>query len=355
MKNTIFFLLLLPLGLLAQPATKRAKNIIFLVGDGMGTGQIFAGLTVNKGSLNLGRCTAIGFQKTQAADAFVTDSGAGATAFSIGRKAKNGAIGVDADEKAHETILETAQKAGQSTGIVVTCSITHATPACFYAHVPKRSQNEDIAAQLVSSNVDMFVGGGKNFFVKRADGRNLANELTAKGYQVVDSTADISGYASGKLAMFTADVEPRKLLDGRGDILLNGVKAGLRVLPKNPKGFFLMIEGSQIDWGGHANNTNYITSEMLDFDKTIGAVLDFAQRDGNTLVVITADHETGGLAIMDGDMTEGRVQGKYTTGGHTGVMVPVFAYGPGAESFIGIYENTAIHSKMMVASGLMVK
>ncbi|MVM29225.1 alkaline phosphatase [Spirosoma sp. HMF4905] len=338
-----------------QPlVAKKPKNIILMVGDGMGTAQIFAGLTANHGTLNLTRCTAIGFQKTQSADAFVTDSGAGATAFAIGKKAKNGAIGVDAQEKPQQTILETAKKNGLSTGLVVTCSITHATPASFYAHVPSRSQVEDIAADMLKGNVDVFVGGGRNHFAHRKDGRNLVQELQTKGYQIADSTADLSTIKTGKLAAFTADLEPKKISEGRGDLLLNGTTTALRLLDQTKKGFFMMIEGSQIDWGGHENQTNYIVGEMLDFNKTIGAVLDFAEKDGNTLVVITADHETGGLAITDGDMQAGQAEGKYVTKGHTGIMVPVFAYGPGAEAFIGIYENTAIFDKMMAAYALRI-
>lgn len=355
MKFTISSLCLLSLTVplsLAQPKPVRSsapKNIIFMVGDGMGTAQIFAGLTANHGTLNLERCTAIGFQKTQSADKFVTDSGAGATAFSIGKKAKNGAIGVDAQDQPQATILETAKKSGLGTAIVVTCSITHATPASFYAHVPSRSQNEDIAADLLKGAVDVFVGGGKKYFDQRKDGKNLVEALKTQGYQVADSTADLNPFKTGKLAVFTSEGEPRRISEGRGDILLNGTSTAIRLLNQNRKGFFMLIEGSQIDWGGHANQTEYITSEMRDFDKTIGAVLDFAKKDGNTLVVITADHETGGLAIADGNMKTGQVTGQYVTKGHTGIMVPVFAYGPGAETFIGIYENTAIFTKMMQA------
>ncbi len=111
----------------------------------------------------------------------------------------------------------------------------------------------------------------------------------------------------------------------------------------------MMLEGSQIDWGGHENDAPYVTSEMVDFDKAIGAVLDFAEKDGNTLVIITADHETGGMAITNGNMETGTVEAKFITKGHTGVMIPVFAFGPGAEAFSGIYQNTDIFTKMLEA------
>lgn len=332
-------------------AIARPRNIIFMVGDGMGTAQVFAALTANHGTLNLMRCTAIGFHRTQSADQFVTDSGAGATAFAIGKKTRNGAIGIDAHAQPHETILETAKRAGRSTGIVVTCSITHATPASFYAHVPSRSQNEAIAAQLLTSDLDVFVGGGRLYFDDREDGRDLVEELKTKGYQVVESSDDFTNVSAGKLAVFTAGHEPQKLSEGRGDVLFTGTQTALKLLDQNEKGFFMVIEGSQIDWGGHANDTNYVIDEMLDFDKTVGAVLDFAQQTGDTLVVITADHETGGLAVVDGDAADGSVEVAFATGGHTGVMVPVFACGPGADTFIGIHENTAIYHKLLQASG----
>ncbi|MES2730991.1 MAG: alkaline phosphatase, partial [Bacteroidota bacterium] len=349
-KNLVLFtILLISLSCFAQkplPA-KHPKNVILLIGDGMGAAQIYAGLTANKGHLNLERCTSVGFHKNQAADAYVTDSGAGATAFAIGYKAKNGAIGVDANDKPQPTILEIAGKNGLASGLVVTCTITHATPACFYAHQVSRSMEEEIAADMLKSNVDVFIGGGQKFFTQRKDGRNLIQELKAKNYQIADSTADLSQFKKGKLAAFTANDQPKKIAEGRGDQLLTSTQTALRLLDQNKKGFFLMVEGSQIDWGGHANDAQYIINEMVDFDKSIGAALDFAEKDGNTLVIITADHETGGFSLIDGDMKTGRVEGKFTTGHHTGVMIPVFAFGPGAEAFSGIYENNTIFHKML--------
>lgn len=345
---------ILPAASPKMPTGKMSDNVILMVGDGMGTAQISAGLTATNGKLNLTRCTAIGFQKTQSADAFVTDSGAGATAFAIGKKARNGSISVDATGIAHPTILEIAKQNGLATGIVVTCSITHATPACFYAHQPSRLQVENIAADLLNGSVDVFVGGGRRHFTQREDGRNLVDDLQAKGYQIAHSTDNLNQFKTGKLAVFTADLEPGRITENRGDVLVNGTQAALRLLSQNRKGFFLMIEGSQIDWGGHANETDYVMGEMLDFDRAVGAVLDFAEKDGNTLVVITADHETGGLTITNGDSKANTIESRFSTGDHTGVMVPVFAYGPGAEAFIGIYENTAIFDKMMAAYALRV-
>lgn len=334
---------------------KKAKNVVLMIGDGMGTAQIFAGLTANKGKLHLERFPYSGFHKSQSSDGYVTDSGAGATAFSIGKKTYNGAIGVDATRVAHTTILELAAQQKKATGMVVSCSVTHATPASFIAHQPARNMMEEIAADFLNTNIDVFIGGGKKYFNNRKDNRNLLDSLRKRNYQVMDTLPDILKVTKGKLAGFIADGEPPRVTEGRNDQLLQSTKVALNILQQNKNGFFLMVEGSQIDWGGHANDIAYVTSEMIDFDNTIGAVLDFAEKDGNTLVIITGDHETGGLTVTGGNMNEGTVEAKFTTGGHTAVMIPVFAYGPGAEHFGGIYENTAIFDKILHSFNLNTK
>jgi alkaline phosphatase len=332
----------------AQQQT-HPRNIILMVGDGMGCAQIYAGLTANHGSLNLERCPVVGFHKNQSADQYITDSAAGATAFACGQKTYNGAIAVDVNRSPLTTILEVAEKHGLSTGLVVTCSVTHATPACFIAHQPSRSLDENIAADFLKTDIDVFIGGGRKFFVHRKDSLDLFDSLKSHHYQVVNSMDELAKVHHGKLAGFLADEQQPRFSQGRGDQLVKSTATALEILKQNPKGLFLMIEGSQIDWGGHADDAQYIIEEMLDFDRTIGVVLDFAAKDGNTLVVITADHETGGFSINGGDMKAGTVDGHFTTKDHTGVMIPVFAFGPGAERFAGIYENTAIFHKMMNA------
>jgi alkaline phosphatase len=335
----------------AQKRSRSPKNIILMIGDGMGVSQVYAGLTGNKGHLNIERCTSIGLHKNHASDKYVTDSAAGATAFACGQKTYNGAIGVDPQKKPCATVLEIAEEHGLSTGLVATCSITHATPASFIAHQPSRSMDEAIAADFLKTDIDVFIGGGRKFFAQRADGINLVDSLKARNYVIANTIAEVQASKNGKLAAFLAEEQQAKFSEGRGDELVKSTEVVLNILKQNRKGMFLMIEGSQIDWGGHANDTQYIIDEMIDFDNAIGKVLDFAQKDGETLVIITADHETGGFSINDGDMTTGRVDGKFTTGGHTGVMIPVYAFGPGSESFSGIYDNTAIFHKMIEAYG----
>lgn len=333
----------------SQKSKKHPKNIILMVGDGMGVAQIYAGLTANHGKLNLEQCTTVGFHKNQASDKYVTDSAAGATAFACGQKTYNGAIGVDASGKPIPSILEVAEKNGLATGLVATCSITHATPACFISHQPSRALDENIALDFLKTDIDLFIGGGRKFFAHRTDSVNLIDSLKARGYQIANSITEVQQITSGTLAAFLADEQQSKFSTGRGDELVKSTEVALQLLPRNKKGMFLMIEGSQIDWGGHSNDAQYIVDEMIDFDNAIGKVLDFAKKDGNTLVVITADHETGGFSLNGGDMKTGLVEGKFTTGSHTGVMIPVFAFGPGAEQFSGIYENTDIFHKMMSA------
>ncbi|MCG8308203.1 MAG: alkaline phosphatase [Cytophagales bacterium] len=330
---------------------QRPKNIIFLIGDGMGTSQVYAGLVANKGDLYICTMPVSGFSKTNSSDKFITDSAAGATAFSIGEKTYNGAIGVDKNGVPKQTILEMAEAKGLGTGLISTCAITHATPASFIAHQQNRGMQEEIAADFLKTDIDVFIGGGRKYFNQRKDGRDLLRELEAKDYDVIASIDSLRFSKGDKVAGLIAEEHPEPMILGRGDMLVRASRFGMDKLKKNKTGFFLMIEGSQIDWGGHDNNVPYITTEMLDFDKTIGEVLKFASKNGETLVVITADHETGGFAITGGHIEKGIVEGKFTTGGHTAVMVPVYAYGPKAELFSGIMENTDIFYKFKEALG----
>ena len=333
----------------------QVKNVILLIGDGMGLTQISAGLYSNNNSLNLEQFKQIGLHKSYASNNLITDSAAGATAFACGQKTYNGAIAVDPDTVAIKTILEEAEQAGLSTGLVATSTIVHATPASFIAHVKARKMYEEIAAQFLETEIDYFVGGGKKFFTNRADSRNLFQELEEKGYVVSDFVKEdlskISLDPSSNFAYLTSNNDPLMASQGR-DYLQEAALKGIDFLNQHSdKGFFLMVEGSQIDWGGHANNSDYIITEMLEFDRTIGEVLKFAKKDGQTLVIVTADHETGGYAINPGSKM-GQIEGAFTSDYHTGSLIPVFAYGPGAEQFAGIYENTAIYHKMKAALGL---
>lgn len=348
----LFIALLIGLSAHAQQRSgkyPKAKNIILMIGDGMGAAQVFAAYTAQKGQLNMMTFPVTGFSLTQSESHYITDSGAGGTAIATGRRTYNGAIGVDMNKQPLTSILEIAKQNGLATGFVVSCAVTHATPASFYAHQGSRAQDEDIAADLLKTQPDVAIGGGYKFFAHRKDGRNLIEELKKAGYQVADSASDWSNYKSGKLVALLSYVHPPKITAGRGDMLAKGTQTALNILSQNKKGFFLMVEGSQIDWAGHDNDFEYNVQETLDFDKAVGVALEFAKKDGNTLVIVTADHETGGLALTEGSIAEGKVGGKFISKDHTAVMVPVFAYGPGAEAFGGVQRNTDLFYKMLNA------
>lgn len=331
------------------------NKVIFMVGDGMGLTQITAGMYANNRRLNLERCRVIGLHKPYSGSHLVTDSAAGATAFSCGIKTYNYAVGVDMDTIPCKTILEEAIERGFATGIVATSTIVHATPASFYAHNFYRKNYEDIAEELVNSNIDYIVGGGLKYFRNRTkDDRDLTAEMDSIGYNIsnyfLEDFEQIKPDKSAPFAFITSHDDPLPAASGR-DYLLKATLDGLEYLNnKSESGFFFLVEGSQIDWGGHSNNGEFIISEMIDFDNTIGAVLRFADRNPGTLVIITADHEAGGCAIQP-ESSWDKMQFKFTTDGHTGTMVPVFAYGAGADLFAGIYENTAIYHKIKALLG----
>jgi len=332
----------------------KAQNIILLIGDGMGLAQISGGMYLNKNTTALEKFPVVGLQKTYSSNNLVTDSAAGGTAMACGVKTFNGAVGVDSQRRPRQSILEEAEKKGLATGLLSTSSIVHATPASFIAHVVDRRQYEAIALDFLKTPIDIFIGGGRAFFNRREDGRDLYAELRNTGYVVKDyldkplSQIDIDRRSN--FAYLTADKEPLPYLSGR-DYLVPATHKILEFLTnRSDQGFFLMIEGSQIDWGGHANDALYVLSEFKEFNVVIDICIEYAKRMENTLVVVTADHETGGFAINP-ESTMDELKISFTTGDHTAVMVPVFAFGPGSASFSGIYENTAIYSKMRGAYG----
>jgi alkaline phosphatase len=327
--------------------SNKPENIILMIGDGMGVTHVYAGLTANGGSLNLERFTHSGFQKTYSANRYTTDSGASGTALATGTKTLNSAIGIGPEGDTLKNIIEYAEEAGLSTGVIATSTITHATPASFVAHNRYRSRYEEIALDFLDAGLELFIGGGWSHFITRKDGRDLIQELESAGYTFSNELEDIYSSSDLPLGILTDSAAMPPAQSGRGDLLPRATKTAIQLLSPVKGGFFLMIEGSQIDWAAHDGDTEYLTSEVIDFDESIGKALDFAIEDKNTLLIVTADHETGGFSIANGDIEKGLVEGSFSTDGHTGTMVPVFAYGPGASEFSGIYENTAIFDKMI--------
>lgn len=327
----------------------EVKNIILLIGDGTGLAQIASGqlaLVGPDGMLHIQTMPVTGFVKTHSSDNLITDSAAGATAYSCGLKTYNGAIGVNPDQTACKTILELAEEMGLSTGLVSTSSITHATPASFAAHVPQRSMEEEIAYDFLDSGVEVFLGGGLEYFGKdyRSDSLDLLAEFESAGYQILRNKEDLTASGSDKLlGLFAEDGMERAEGEPSSAAMIS---KALDILSTDEDGFFLMVEGSQIDWAGHGNNVDYLINEVRDFDEAVKAALDFAQKDGETLVVLTADHETGGMT-MQRQIAEGdSLEIYWTTGYHTGIPVPLMAYGPHATEFMGWRDNTYVGQKL---------
>jgi alkaline phosphatase len=343
MKTILLHFLLL--GIAVIQAQENTPNIILMIGDGMGLTQISAGMYANNNKTVLEEFPVVGLSKTYSADQLITDSAASGTAMASGVKTFNGVLGIDSKNIPQKSILEICIEHGYSTALLATSSIVHATPAAFYANVTSRKLYEDIAVQLSEHEVDFFVGGGSKFFSNREDKRNLKNEM--EDYEFVKSIKEFEKSTSPKIGFLTYEGEPPSLLDKRIPSLAEVTQITLKKIQALDKPFFMMIEGSQIDWGGHANEIDYVVSEFKEFDSTIQKVLEFAKAEGNTLVIVTADHETGGLTLSGGDFEKGKVKGSFNTEGHSATMVPVFSYGPNSTSFSGIYENTALFEKML--------
>lgn len=344
-----------------EPSTpvKKAPNIILLIGDGMGHSQLSSALYYGKEEPNYLRFPIVGLSRTSSSSHKITDSAAGATAFSCGVKTYNNAIGMGADSTALPTILELLEQENWQSGLISTSSITHATPAAFYGHVKLRSQEFTLAEQLLASKVDFFAGGGKRFFYHRLDERDL-RPMMADNSLTVDTLALVAkNWQKGqRYGYLLAEDGMPAITEGRGAFLRDATNLALDYFEEQESPFFLMVEGSQIDWAGHDNDGDYLVGEMLDFDQAIGAALDFAEKDGNTLVIVTADHECGAFALKSTTKKvpfRGKVSDydslsfSFGTDGHTGAMVPVLAYGPEQKLFGGIYQNNEIHDKILKA------
>lgn len=327
---------------------KNPQNVILMIGDGMSTPQIYAYMLTTDTTTSFERFPITGFVKTFSKSNKITDSAAGGTAIATGHKTNNGMIGMSSDSIAVPSMLDIFAEKGMNTGVVVTSYITHATPAAFLAKNVNRNNYEEIAMDIANNDkVNILIGGGRKHFVEREDKLNLIDEMIADNWAYYDTLVD--NYDYNKNIIILADDGHLPSYPQRGDFLPDATSLALEKLSKSENGFFLMIEGSQIDFAGHDNDSTYLVNEMHDFNTTINKVLDFAQKDGNTLVVVTADHETGGLTIVDPNQNYTKTNFHFSNGSHSPLLVPIFAYGPGAENFSGIMDNTDIIDKVLNA------
>lgn len=317
--------------------SKFPINIILLIGDGMGLAQICAASVIN-GGLTLDIFNDIGFLKTASADDYITDSAAGATAFSTGEKTYNGAVGVGVDTLPLKTIVELAEEKNIATGLIATSSVTHATPASFYAHQKNREMHLQIANDFYDKGIDFLAGTGKPYF-------NI-EKLLSNQYSILNGHESVTLDPQKKYIWFYNDSIHPPVAQLRSNWLAHVTNKAIQYFDQKKNGFFLMIEGSQIDWGGHNNDLNYTVSELIDFDKAVKIAYDYAQSNKNTLVIVTADHETGGLSLIEGSEKNKEIKPHYSTGHHTGIMVPVYAFGPGSHLFRGTMENTQVYKNI---------
>ena len=332
-----------------EPA--KAVNVIYMIGDGMALPQVYAAMLASGEEMTFSQLPYIGVVDTHSASNDITDSAAGGTALASDHKTNNAMLGVNPDSIPVKTVLEVLAEQGKETGIVVTSYVTHATPAAFYAKVPHRKQYEDIAVQMAENPyLNLIIGGGMKHFNRRSDSLDLvARMVNELGWTVYDTLDDID-VTCKKYAVMADDNHMPQAAE-RGDFLPRAVKTALKSLDSAENGFFLMVEGSQIDFACHANDSTWMMDEMLDFDYAVKVALDYAKEKGNTLVVVTADHETGGLTLPDPNGKYTNVVFDYSSRSHTCLPVMVYAYGPGAEQFTGWMQNTALKAKILNACG----
>ncbi len=329
----------------------KVKNVILMIGDGMSLMHIEAAWTCNRGHLWLENAQYTGISKTPASNRLITDSGSGGTSLATGYKTRYHAVGVDSTGRPLESLNVLAHKAGKANGIAVTCRLWDATPCDFVAHNLDRNKEQDLILDYLNAPLDYVFGGGAKYFEHRDDGRNIFSELEKKGYRVARTLDELWHCKSGKIYAVPYPVDTPVPAE-RGDLLAKASLKGIDLLNQNKNGFFMMIEGSQLDDYGHFNQLDMLMQETLDFDQTIGAVMKWAAADGQTLVVVTADHQTGGPTVLGGDYHTGTVQVNFSTRDHSGTMVPVYAFGPGSENFTGFMDNTEIFWKIKRLLGL---
>ncbi|WP_165313326.1 alkaline phosphatase [Vibrio ziniensis] len=349
------------------------KNIILFIGDGMGLQHQKAAQWSSVGldiKLEMMEMAASGFIETQAANGALTDSAAAGTAMATGVKTSDGVIGLDPNFNALTTILEEAQNLGMHTGLVTTTPITNATPATFATHVKRRNQEIEIANQLSESKINVLLGGGEDKFLptgktgcypkkgERDDGSDLIDKFMANGYTYVCTQVSFSiidSYSSVPLIGLFADEE---MIRPYSPSLEAMTQTAINTLSHNDKGFFLMVEAGQIDWASHRNDAENAISDTIGLNEAVKVAQRFANNSKDTLIIVVADHETGGMSLSTTPTGAANEDGPFfmpngdsfyvnwSTNSHTSVNVPISAQGPNSDRFSGVHDNTFIYTVM---------
>lgn len=342
------------------PKNEKVDKIILLIGDGMGLGVTSAWMVDrNYQPTSFDRAQYVGISKTYSLNSRVTDSAAGGTAIAAGHKTNNSMLGMLPDGTKLESVAEAAKEAGKSIGLIVTSNLLDATPAAFYAHTESRGNFRQVEEDLIAFLPDVIVGGGRgNFTSEKWEDGNMLDKAVAAGMNVVETPEafySINSLESPVLGLFDEGSYPM-VIDRDSDYLADCLNHTLDLFSNNRKGFFIMAEGSHIDHAAHANNTEQLLFEMEEFDKAVNAAMDYADTHKGTLVIVTADHDTGGASLVSGNkdfhLGDSGIGVKYTTTGHAGTPVIIYAYGASAWKFSGVMENSDINTRMREVLGL---
>lgn len=320
------------------------KNIIVLVANGMGVGQLTAARMANGGTLNLDRFTSMGLLSTQSAGKLSSDAAAAATAIACGVRTKNGYYGVDKDGEASQNLFEWAQGNGMKTGLITMGSLADNTHGAYLSHTTEAMDAYTTAEQVATSNLDVIIGGGQNYFSNRPDKKNLTTALKQKGYKVYKEIKKPSKIKGQKVAVIAANNSIEPAFRDRGDLFMNSWEAAKNVLPISGP-YLVVVTDPHIEAACASKNLSGMTDEIIDFDKVVGNMMEHARMVGNTLILVVGDREVGGLSLREGDA--GGLNAKWTAKGGTVNMVPIFAYGAGADAFSGQYANTEVYHKLV--------
>ena len=331
-------------------APDYAQNVILFVADGAGIGHWSLAL-LEKSDLAVRQFEHTGFVDTRGSDHIVSGSAPGATALATGERTFMGGISIDPDSTPVETVLERAMAQGKATGLMTTTGIFDATPAAFASHAVQRSEFDNITAQMVRSGVNVLMGGGRRFFRRdeRRDSADLLTEIRQR-FTYVETAAELSrvnpNTTDALFGLFTeGDMGPAS---GREPSLAEMTDVAIAILRKDADGFFLMVENEETDTQAHNNEPREkLMADMLALDAAIWVALKFQEDNPSTLIVVTSDHETGGISLLPDSVRNAVIN--YSTTGHTGAWVPIFAKGPGAERFTGILENQQVGDLLMEA------
>lgn len=317
----------------------RIRNVILLIGDGMGLSQITAAACANR-DLTLLSLVHVGLLRNNAAGDFTTDSAAAGSALATGERHSNRWISMSPDGQPIPSLCDWFKKKGRSVGIVTLGNVADATSAAFYGHADERDKSDELTRCLLDAPVDLLCGSGIRQFTERRDGIDLLRELSDR-YRLIRSVDELSDARGRVICLDERMGRPTEAVNL--SLLAEASRMSIdRLQAESDKGFFLMVEGAKIDFAGHSHCLPGTVLEMLSFDMAVAEALKFADSNGETLVIVTGDHETGGLVLLDGDEETGRILGVYTSEDHTPAMLPVFAYGPKADRFCGVYLNTEI-------------